>query len=144
MIDELRSRFRRVAPAEADFVSLRFQEERSEAISVRQGVLEPVGTTVDGGVMITVIAGGGLGYAATAHRHPGKRGLQMHRLPHGPGLDVVGLQRKAHGFRAGTEAVGSQAHNSQPPIRQTIRVFRRVKLINIDYHFGLITFIVRS
>jgi predicted Zn-dependent protease len=65
MLDQLRSRFREIAPA-VDFCSLRYQEERSETLSVRQGVLEPVNAALDAGVMVTVADGGGLGYAATS------------------------------------------------------------------------------
>jgi predicted Zn-dependent protease len=65
MHDTLRKRFREIAP-QADFVSLRVLEETSEHISVRDDVLQPVQSSLDVGAMITVIAGGGLGYAATS------------------------------------------------------------------------------
>jgi predicted Zn-dependent protease len=57
--------FHRNLPA-VDFCSLRLVDERSENICVRQDVLEPVHRSTDLGAMITVIAGGGLGYAATS------------------------------------------------------------------------------
>lgn len=65
MTDVVVKRFREVAP-KADFVSLRLYEERTERLSVRQDVLQPVAQGVDRGAMITVIAGGGVGYAATS------------------------------------------------------------------------------
>ncbi|MGD8396241.1 MAG: TldD/PmbA family protein [Candidatus Eiseniibacteriota bacterium] len=65
MPDTIEKRFRRVAP-DVDFCSLRFMDERQEALQVRQGVLQPVSTSVDRGVMITIIDQGGLGYAATS------------------------------------------------------------------------------
>jgi len=66
MIDALESRFRQAAPPGADFVSLRYLDERTESLGVRQGVLEPASTASDVGAMITVMDGGGIGYAATS------------------------------------------------------------------------------
>ena len=63
MLEELRKRFRRIAPA-VDFCSLRYASEEDEMLSVRQDVLQPVYRAVDAGAMITVAAGGGMGYAA--------------------------------------------------------------------------------
>jgi predicted Zn-dependent protease len=57
--------FRQIVPA-ADFCSLRFVHERSEMLSVRQNVLQPVITSEDMGAMVTVVADGGLGYAGTS------------------------------------------------------------------------------
>ena len=57
--------FRETAP-DAEFVSLRLVHERSEALSVRRDIPQPVRTGDDAGVMVTVIDGGGLGYAGTS------------------------------------------------------------------------------
>ena len=65
MNDQLAERFRRVAP-KADFCSLRYVEEKTEALSVRQNVVQPAASSVDVGAMITVVDGSGLGYAATS------------------------------------------------------------------------------
>jgi predicted Zn-dependent protease len=65
MMSTLETRFKRIAPA-VDFCSLRFVEERAEKLSVQQNIIEPPQTSVDRGVMITVIDRGGLGYAATS------------------------------------------------------------------------------
>lgn len=65
----LQERFQRVAPA-ADFCSLRLVEERSQHVSVRQSIVQPVTRSEDRGAMITVIDGGGLGYAATGDLSP--------------------------------------------------------------------------
>jgi predicted Zn-dependent protease len=65
MLDSLQSAFRRSAPA-ADFCALRFVEESSEYLQVRQEVAEPPQLAVSRGAMATVIDGGGLGYAATS------------------------------------------------------------------------------
>ncbi len=62
---QLAARFRAVAPS-ADFCSLRFVDELTEVVSVRDGVAEPVQLRRDLGAMITVVRGGGLGYAATS------------------------------------------------------------------------------
>jgi len=52
-------------PAGADFCSVRYVCERDEQLAVRQDVPQPTGRYRDEGVMITVVAGSGLGYAAT-------------------------------------------------------------------------------
>ncbi len=65
MLKELESRFRQTAPA-VDFCSMRFFRCRSEDVSVRQLVPDPVRRSDDAGVMITVMHGGGLGYGATS------------------------------------------------------------------------------
>ncbi len=65
MFDKIEERFRRVAP-KADFCSLRVVRESQEQIQVRQGVLQPVSTGLDTGAMVTVLTGGGMGYAATS------------------------------------------------------------------------------
>lgn len=64
-MDQLEKRFHRIAPA-ADFCSMRYVDERTETILVRQDVLEPVTTSSDAGVMLTVVDGDGVGYAATS------------------------------------------------------------------------------
>jgi predicted Zn-dependent protease len=63
--DSIRSRFLRLAPA-VDFCSLRVVEESSEQLMVRQDVLQPPSTAIDRGAMVTVMHGGGCGYAATS------------------------------------------------------------------------------
>jgi len=59
-------RFREVLPDALDFVSLRLVEERTDLVSVRRGLLEPVQLNTDLGGMITVHHGGGVGYASTS------------------------------------------------------------------------------
>jgi len=53
-------------PAGADFCSIRYVCERDEHLAVRQDVPQPTGRSRDEGAMVTVVAGGGLGYAATS------------------------------------------------------------------------------
>jgi len=60
----LARRFRSRAPA-VDHCSLRVFEQRSVQTSVRQDVAEPTRTVVDGGAMVTIIDGDGIGHAAT-------------------------------------------------------------------------------
>jgi len=50
----------------ADFWSLRFVEESSESYAVRKNVPQPLEVSTDRGVMATVHADGGMGYAATS------------------------------------------------------------------------------
>ncbi len=64
MFEGLRERFREALP-KAGFCSLRAEHERNEIIRVRQNVLQPIVTSEDEGGMVTLMNGGGLGYAAT-------------------------------------------------------------------------------
>ena len=66
MSQQLQQKFKATCPAKATFASLRYVEETTEVIGVRRGVLEPIDKTIDRGVMVTVFADGGMGYAATA------------------------------------------------------------------------------
>ena len=60
---------------DADFWSLRFVGETSQSFAVRKNVPQPLGLVTDVGVMASVYAGGGYGYAATADTsEPGLRG----------------------------------------------------------------------
>ncbi|HVE48948.1 MAG TPA: TldD/PmbA family protein [Casimicrobiaceae bacterium] len=55
---------------QCDFWSLRFVEEISEQYVVRKNVAQPLAVVTDRGVMATVYANGGLGYAATSDTSP--------------------------------------------------------------------------
>ena len=63
MLDTLARDFRAIVPA-VDFCSLRFVEESSESLTVRQDVAEPPQLATDRGAMVTVIDKDGIGYAA--------------------------------------------------------------------------------
>ena len=65
MQERIAERFHAIIPA-VDFCSLRFVQTHSEFLSVRQNILQPVSTSEDIGAMITVIDGGGMGYAGTS------------------------------------------------------------------------------
>jgi predicted Zn-dependent protease len=65
MSEMVEQHFAALKPA-VDFCSLRLVSRQDEAIEVRQDILQPVETAHDTGVMITVVDGGGLGYAATS------------------------------------------------------------------------------
>lgn len=54
----------------ADFWSLRFVEETAECYAVRKNVPQPLQVATDRGVMATVYADGGYGYAATSDLSP--------------------------------------------------------------------------
>ncbi|QJR15637.1 TldD/PmbA family protein [Usitatibacter palustris] len=69
MLDTLQAEFRKAAPT-VDFCALRFVEETSEYLAVRQGIAEPPQLSVSRGAMVTVIDKGGLGYAATSDLSP--------------------------------------------------------------------------
>ncbi len=61
----LAKHFREVAP-NVDFCSLRYLHQSERFIGMRQGTMEPPSCKDDGGVMVSVINDGGLGYCATA------------------------------------------------------------------------------
>ncbi len=65
MFDDIEARFRNVAPTEG-FCSLRCVDEAHEMLRVRMDVPEPATTWRDTGAMVTVVRGGGMGYAATS------------------------------------------------------------------------------
>ncbi|MCB9778185.1 MAG: TldD/PmbA family protein [Alphaproteobacteria bacterium] len=64
--ETLRQRFHAALPPDVDFCSLRAVSERAEMLSVRNDVVDGVSESVDTGAMVTVVHGGGMGYAATA------------------------------------------------------------------------------
>ena len=65
MLEKLQADLREVAPA-VDFCALRYVEESSEYLAVRQDVPEPPQLSTQRGAMVTVMHRGGLGYAATS------------------------------------------------------------------------------
>ncbi len=66
MLDDLETNARQAAPAGLTHWAVRGVRERSQRLMVRQGVPESPSMTRDEGAMVTVIAGGGLGYAGTS------------------------------------------------------------------------------
>jgi predicted Zn-dependent protease len=66
---------------DADYWSLRFVDQASTACAVRKNVALPLERSRDRGVMATVYAGGGYGYAATSDLSPGgiQRALERAR-----------------------------------------------------------------
>ncbi|MFV2039494.1 MAG: TldD/PmbA family protein, partial [Acidimicrobiales bacterium] len=61
----LEDRLLAAMPVNVDYASMRLWDESSEDVTVRQNQLEPLNTGFDTGLMVSVWAGGGLGYAAT-------------------------------------------------------------------------------
>lgn len=64
MSDAITSFFKSLMPA-VDFCSLRYVENRSQTLCVRQDVVEPIMNRFGRGAQITVVNHGGSGYAAT-------------------------------------------------------------------------------
>ena len=62
----LTDRLASLLPTDVDYCSIRAMSERYERVMVRNGVVEPVHSFDDRGVMVTVWMNGGSGYAATA------------------------------------------------------------------------------
>jgi predicted Zn-dependent protease len=65
MLDRLEAAARKAAPAVQHW-AVRGVVERSEELTVRQGVAQAPSRAVDAGAMVTVVDRGGLGYAATS------------------------------------------------------------------------------
>jgi len=98
-------RFRDVAPA-CDFWSLRVVEERDDHLAVRRGVVQPPRTGIDLGVMVTIAAGGGLGYAATCDLTAG-------------GLARAAGEARAWAAASAGRSVVDPAELSRTPVRGT-------------------------
>lgn len=64
MTESLMERWRAAAPA-VDYCTLRALDQRTEVVSVRDGLVQPVRAAWERGAMVTVIHKGGYGYAAT-------------------------------------------------------------------------------
>lgn len=69
-LNQVAQQFKSIAP-NADFWSLRLTNEVHEAISVRQGVMQPVFNQLARGALLTVVVGDGCGYAASSDLSPG-------------------------------------------------------------------------
>src|SRR5664279_4712590 len=117
----------------ADFWSLRFVEERSESFAVRKNVAMPYVAATDRGVMATVYADGGYGYAATGDTSAAglaaPRRIRVAGL-RGPGAVAAGVVRPAarrigrRGIRSAHRRLGSgrgSAHGHAPPRDQRRR-----------------------
>ncbi|WP_295443574.1 TldD/PmbA family protein [uncultured Thiodictyon sp.] len=65
LLEQIATRFAALAPA-CDYWTLRLVAESSDHLEVRQGVVEPSALGESLGAMITVVAGGGVGYGATS------------------------------------------------------------------------------
>ena len=63
---DVASRFRGLVPAGVDHATLRLVREQSELLTVRRGVVQPPTLGDLHGAMVTVVADGGSGYAATS------------------------------------------------------------------------------
>lgn len=66
MLDRLSNHAHQAAPAGVDHWAVRGVSERSQRLLVRQDIAQSPALLRDDGAMVTVIAGGGLGYAATS------------------------------------------------------------------------------
>ena len=65
MYERVVDNFRSIAPR-VEFCSLRLVHARSEYVSVRQNILQPVSSSEDMGAMVTVVDKSGMGYAGTS------------------------------------------------------------------------------
>ena len=63
-LNQVAQQFSGIAP-DVDAWTLRLTSETNEAVSVRQGVMQPVYNHQATGALITVVIGDGSGYAAT-------------------------------------------------------------------------------
>ncbi len=72
-VDGIRQRFTETLPA-CDWATVRYMEEDRNFICVRDDVVQPLDSSLDAGVMVTVSVDGGVGYASTSDL--GLSGLQ--------------------------------------------------------------------
>jgi len=108
--ETIAQRFRRLVPADLDHASLRVVEEHSHTTRVRQDVVEPADRSTDRGAMITVVAGDGIGYAATSDLSDGglraavERAAQWARLSNGRSVfdRTPQLPRASGGYASAT------------------------------------------
>ena len=68
-LNQVAKQFIKIAPS-VDFWTLRLTHQAREAISVRQGVMQPVFNQLSRGALLTVVSGDGCGYAATSDLSP--------------------------------------------------------------------------
>ncbi len=117
MLEHIEERFRHLAP-QGDFCSLRFVRERSEVLSVRQNVVQPMQTSENSGAMLTVYAGAGMGYAATGD--VSLRGLR-HAAEQARGWALRSAGRSVVDFSKmrSTPPAGEYASQELLPWRQT-------------------------
>ena len=127
MHEGIAERFRAIAPA-VEFCSLRFVQQRSEFLSVRQNILQPVATAEDAGAMITVIAGSGMGYAGTSDlTETGLRRAAEHALAwaqRSAGRSVVDFSRIAFPRPDGEYETPVQIPWSAVPLPEKIDLLR--------------------
>ncbi|UCG96419.1 MAG: TldD/PmbA family protein [Burkholderiales bacterium] len=108
--ETIAQRFRRLVPADLDHASLRVVEEHSHTTRVRQDVVEPADRSTDRGAMVTVVAGDGIGYAATSDLSDGglraavERAAQWARLSNGRSVfdRTPQLPRASGGYASAT------------------------------------------
>jgi predicted Zn-dependent protease len=62
----IEDRLRSALPRHVAYASIRLWDEQSESLSVRQDKLQPLSTSFDTGIMVSIWHDGGLGYAATS------------------------------------------------------------------------------
>jgi predicted Zn-dependent protease len=160
MLDSLPRLFRELRCG-GDLWTLRAVSERSETLMVRNDVAQPPQLTRDTGVMLTVFAGGGAGYAATgdlslsglqraldqAHewaRRTAGRGLIDHRrvplpAPRGeyrsPGLDEDETPRSAWFDRLAVECKAAKIHDAIVDRELSVEL-RRAEHLYLTSHGG--------
>lgn len=120
-------RFRAIAPA-VDFCSLRFVQTRSESLSVRQNIVQPVSTSEDAGAMITVIDDGGMGYAGTSDlTETGLRRAAEYALAwarRSAGRSVTDFSRISFPRPAGEYTTPTQSPWDESPLKEKLDLLR--------------------
>lgn len=101
-IELLEPRLRDALPTDVTYASIRFVDEAAEYLSVRQNQLEPLRTTADSGVMVSIWNGGGLGYAATSDLSP------------------AGLAAAVTSARGWAAATAGSSMVSEPPLKHPV------------------------
>jgi predicted Zn-dependent protease len=130
MIETLNERFRRVLPAGIEFCSLRYANEHGEDLAVRDGVLQPVDSSQDEGVMLTVVHAGGMGYAATSDLSEGGLRAAIERASawaaHSAGKSVIDFAQLEASHPKGEYSTPVETAWETSPLGDKIDLLRRL------------------
>lgn len=158
MLEKVQKMFRQAMPA-VDFCSLRYVDETSQVLQVRQNVPQPLQQSVDTGVMVTVMHGGGMGYGATCDLTPSGLKAAIDKAAYwaaqSAGRSVIDFRKVAmpcpQGEHLGPEAIGwdsvSIADKFAILTKQCARLKIDPRIVDFDayiWHIGLETLYVTS
>ena len=131
----LEDRLRDALPVDVDHATIRLWDEQGEYLTVRQNELDPVSSTVDIGVMVTIWHGGGLGYAATSDLSEGGLRDAVDRARHWASVTagVVAMDTPSFGHPVGEYSSVVEIGWDEVPLGDRIDLIRQQsRLLGID------------